>query len=90
MTSLRQARNMGESRLPVRGINSLEKTLLTAISQQAVSSPFNAPSLKAKCPAKPGTGAVVAAGEAGWRPVVPVAVERDIPLQIAEIGRAHV
>ena len=36
-------------------------------------------SLKAECPAKSRTGAVVAAGEAGWRPVVPVAVERDIP-----------
>ena len=42
------------------------------------------PSLKAKCPGKPRAGAVVAAGEAGRRPVVPVAVERYIPLQIAE------
>jgi len=37
------------------------------------------PSLEAKSLTKPQVGAVVAAGEAGRRPVVPVAVERDIP-----------
>src|ERR1035437_461754 len=48
----------------------------------------------AKRPAEPRTGAVVAAGEMGGRLVVPVAVERDIPREVAEnlyvIGRVHI
>jgi hypothetical protein len=37
------------------------------------------PSLKTKSPAEPGAGAVIASGKTGWRPVVPVAIEREIP-----------
>jgi hypothetical protein len=42
------------------------------------------PSLKTECPAKARTGSVVAAGKAGWRPIVLVAIEREIPFQIAD------
>jgi hypothetical protein len=48
----------------------------------------------AKRPAEPRTGTVVAAGEIGRRLVVPVAIERDIPGEVAEeldvIGRIHI
>lgn len=51
-------------------------------------------SLNAKCPAQPRAGTIVAAGEVGWRPAVPVAIERYIPRQIAEdlhiIGRVRI
>lgn len=39
-------------------------------------------SLQAECPTQSGARAVVAAGEAGRGPIIPVAVERQIPLQI--------
>src|SRR5208337_4131967 len=45
---------------------------------------FLLPSPIPKRPAKPRTGAVVASRKVGRRPVVPVAIERDVPLQVAE------
>src|SRR5271157_4507232 len=45
---------------------------------------FRLPSPIPKRPAKSRTGAVVASRKVGRRPVVPVAIERDVPLQVAE------
>ncbi len=36
-----------------------------------------------KCPTQAGTGAVIAPRKSWWRPIVPIAVKRDIPRQIA-------
>ena len=40
-------------------------------------------SLVAKCPAESRAGAVVASGKALRRPVVPVAIKRDMPREVA-------
>src|ERR1700739_1805664 len=49
---------------------------------------------KAKGPAESRTGSIIAAGETGRRPIVPVTVERDIPRQVADelnvIGRIRI
>lgn len=51
-------------------------------------------SLYAKCPAQPRATPVVAPGKAWWRLVIPVAIKRDIPRQVAEdldvIGRVGI
>jgi len=38
------------------------------------------PSPQSEAPTKPGSGSVIASREACWRPIVPVSVERCIPI----------
>src|SRR5215469_758971 len=50
--------------------------------------------LQTEGPANPGTGSVITTGKAGRGPVIPVAVEGDVPFQIADeldvVGRVSV